>query len=116
MGRITKSKDLVKSHSVELLSLGLFYLNFRDAIKEGDGPRVFTSWKYMLPIFIGTQRKNYAKEALPIMSIESIVRVSKVLGVLDPLLTTFDEEFNVPKPRGRHSIASQEQDRCTLIS
>ena len=24
-----KSKDLVKSHSIELLSLGLFYLNFR---------------------------------------------------------------------------------------
>lgn len=47
-----------------MLSLGPFYLNFRDAIKEGDGERVLISWKYVLPIFICTNRKNYAKEAL----------------------------------------------------
>lgn len=58
------SDDNVKSHSILLVSMGLFYLNFRDAIKEGDGRRVLTMWKYMLPIFISTGRKNYAKETL----------------------------------------------------
>lgn len=36
--------DDVKSHSIQV--------------------RVFTTWKYMLPMFISTGRKNYAKEAL----------------------------------------------------
>ena len=58
----------MKGHSTQLLSLGLFYLNFRDAIKEGDGERVLRSWKHMLPIFICTVRKNYAKEALLLLS------------------------------------------------
>ena len=60
--------DLIQDHSIELLSLGCFYLNFRDAIKEGDGERVLRCWRYMLPIFISTRRKNYAKEALLLIS------------------------------------------------
>ena len=58
------SNDQVKQHTIQLLSLGLFYLNFHDAIKEGDGEWVLRSWRYMLPIFIATGRENYAKEAL----------------------------------------------------
>ena len=60
--------DLIQDHSIELLSLGCYYLNFRDAIKEGDGERVLRCWRYMLPIFISTRRKNYAKEALLLIS------------------------------------------------
>ena len=37
----------------------MFYLYFRDAIKERDGKRVLRCWRYMF----STGRKNYAKEA-----------------------------------------------------
>ncbi len=163
-------KDMVKSHSTHLMSQGLFYLNFRDSIKEGDGRRVLICWKYMLPIFISTQRKNYAKEALlmifkhhfvfsprmsqqllysrfvntsgtvggnipgdlhnehlnrlckeavkglgPNKNVEGITRVSRALGVLEPILSKFDNDCCVPKSSGRHCIASQDKDRCTLV-
>ena len=47
-----------------LLSIGLFYLEFSDAIKEGDGDRVLRCWHYLLPIFKGSCRKNYSVEVL----------------------------------------------------
>lgn len=59
-----KENDAVCTHSVELLSMGLLYLHFRDAIKEGDGDRVLRSWRYFLPMLVKTGRKNYVKEAL----------------------------------------------------
>ena len=59
----TSNDDHVENHSIQLVSLGLFYLNYRDAIREGDGERVLNAWRYMLPMFIATGRKNYAKEA-----------------------------------------------------
>ena len=39
----------------ELFRLGCFYLEFSDAIKEGDGTRlrVIRCWRYLLPIFFG---------------------------------------------------------------
>ena len=46
----------------------MFYLYFRDAIKEGDGKRVLRCWRYMLPMFYSTVRKNYAKAALLFLS------------------------------------------------
>ena len=65
----TKSKNLestdkVKSYDMQLLSLGCFYLEFSDAIREGDGDRVLRCWRYMLPMFINARRKNYAIESL----------------------------------------------------
>ena len=38
-------------------------MNYRDAIKEGDGQRVMTCWKYMMLLFKATNRQNYAIEA-----------------------------------------------------
>ena len=60
----TTSTDAVFEHSRQLLSIGLFYMYFRDAIKEGDGSRVVRCWRYMLPMFYFSSRKNYANEAL----------------------------------------------------
>ena len=47
-----------------VLSLGMFYMEFVDSIKEGDGARVHRCWKYLLPIFKSSKRKNYSIEAL----------------------------------------------------
>ena len=55
--------DRVFQYSVHLLRLGLFYQEFSDAIREGDGNRVLRCWKYMLPIFSASGSRNYVCEA-----------------------------------------------------
>ncbi len=52
----------------EVLSLGLLYLNFKDSVREGDGTRVMVAWKYFMLIFKATKHKNYAMEALTMLT------------------------------------------------
>ena len=52
----------------QLLTLGCFYKEFDDAIKEGDGTRVHRCWKYLLPIFKSSGRKNYSIEVLQMLN------------------------------------------------
>ena len=56
--------DYIYQYAQQLVSLGCFYLEYDDAIKEGDVERVFRCWKYLLPIFVNSGRKNYSIEAL----------------------------------------------------
>jgi len=53
------SKDHVFEYTREVVSLGLLFLDFRDAIKEGDGGCIMLCWKYFLPLFECTSRCNY---------------------------------------------------------
>ena len=163
--------DRVQQYAVELHIIGLFYLEFCDAIKEGDGERVLRCWRYMLPIFHNTGRKNYAKEAFNILYLHdyvlpprlaaqsiwsrfvnvhgcrgrnipadlhnehlnrlckeavrslgsnkkesAIIRVSRALGTISPVLDTFDEENEITTPSGRHRIASATRDRNIIIN
>lgn len=39
-----------------------------DAVREGDGLRVIRCWRFLLPLFKSAKRKNYAKEALNLLS------------------------------------------------
>ena len=64
----TASCGRVYDYTREVFSLGLLYLDFKDAIREGDGNRVMRDWKYFLPIFKATGHKNYALEALTLLS------------------------------------------------
>ncbi len=57
-------KDATLSYSKRILGSGCFYLEYRDAVKEGDGTRVLRCWRYLLPIFYGTGRTNYSCEVL----------------------------------------------------
>ena len=57
------SSDGVYVYCVEMLSLGLFYVLFKDAIKEGNGEEVLRCWKYFVPIFKASGRTNYSIEA-----------------------------------------------------
>ena len=41
-----KGKDHAHEYAKEVLTLGLFFLDYKDAIREGDGARVLRSWKY----------------------------------------------------------------------
>ena len=54
----------VLQYAREVLSLGLLILEFKDA---DDGDRVLLVWKYFLPLFKASGRKNYANEALTLL-------------------------------------------------
>lgn len=60
----SNNNDGVYSYAKNLLTLGCIYLEFRDAIKEGDGLRVLRCYRYMLPMFVSSGKKNYAIESL----------------------------------------------------
>ena len=58
----------VYEYSWEVLSLGLLYLYFKDSVREGDGTRVMVAWKCFMLIFKATKHKNYALEALTMLT------------------------------------------------
>ena len=61
------STDLVHMYSKQLLGLGCFFLEYSDAMQEGDGDRVIRCWRYLLPIFKSSGQKNYSIEALQVV-------------------------------------------------
>ena len=61
-------KDEVHKYACYLLSIGCFYLAYKDAIQEGDGERVLECWHYFVPIFHNAGRRNYANEAFIYLS------------------------------------------------
>ena len=60
--------DNVNAYSYETLSLGLLFMEFKDAIREGDGDRVFLVWKYLFLLFKASGRRNYSLEAFILLS------------------------------------------------
>ena len=56
--------DKVMKYGKELLRLGCFYLEYGDAIKEGDGNRVIRCWRYLL---LASSRTNYSTEAVTLL-------------------------------------------------
>ena len=54
------SLDGVYAYGVEMLSLGLFYMLFKDAINSKE---VLRCWKYFVPIFKASGCTNYSTEA-----------------------------------------------------
>ncbi len=61
-------KGTAYEYTCEVLTLGLVIFDFKYAIREGDGDQVLLLWKYMLILFKATGRKNYAIEALTLLS------------------------------------------------
>uniref|UniRef100_A0A1X7U075 Uncharacterized protein n=1 Tax=Amphimedon queenslandica TaxID=400682 RepID=A0A1X7U075_AMPQE len=46
----TVKPDLTLEYAKELLSLGLLYMEFQDAIREGDEEHVLNCWRYLMLI------------------------------------------------------------------
>ena len=67
-GAKKKAAKTAYEYTREVLSLGLLFLNFKDAVREGDGDRVLLMWKYFMLIFKASGRKNYAAEAFSLLS------------------------------------------------
>ena len=63
----SSSNDHVMEYAKETLSLGLLLLEFKDAVREGDGNRVLRCWKFFFLIFHATQHKNYCLEAFNLL-------------------------------------------------
>ena len=59
LGKSSNENDEVLVYGKELLSLGMLYLDFSDAIKEGDGT-LLRCWKYLLLVFQATNKNKYA--------------------------------------------------------
>ena len=58
-----KKVNHVMAYAKEVLSLGSLYMEFCDAIREGDGLRILRSWRYMLLVFKVTRKNKYAVQA-----------------------------------------------------
>ena len=58
----------VYHYTCQVITMGLLYFNFKDAVGEGDGDRVLRVWKYLLLIWMATGHKNYAIEAFVLLS------------------------------------------------
>jgi len=55
--------DEVLNNGSAVLNDGLLLLEFKDSIKEGDGPRILHYWKAFLLYFKFASHHNYAKQA-----------------------------------------------------
>ena len=60
------SSDGIFVYASSILTLGLLWMVFYDAVKEGDGEKILMYWKFLLVVFRKTGRKNYSIEALQI--------------------------------------------------
>ena len=49
-----ESNDKVQHYAKGVLTLGLIYTEFSDAIREGDGEQVLQCWKFLMLIFKAT--------------------------------------------------------------
>ena len=63
----SSSTDMAHLYATQVMSLGCLYMEFRDAIKEGDGLCILRCYRYLLPIFKSSGRKNYAIETLTLL-------------------------------------------------
>ena len=63
----TASPDGVQAYAKEVLTLGLVWWGFHDAIREGDGECVITYWKFLLLLFKGDGCRNYSLEAAKLL-------------------------------------------------
>ena len=162
--------DKKLEYSKLVISLGLLYFEFCDAIKEGDGIRVLRCWRYMLLLFKCTDRVNYSIEAftmlaqyhflfsqcqahqllwsrfinvhgLPSHNIpcdlfmehlnrvckdavrglganktpQALVKIGRVVGILDNVMINFDEDNMVKQQSGRHEVANFRKDMITVV-
>ena len=63
----SSSDEQVLKYAQQILSLGCFYLELCDAVKEGDDERVLRCWIYLLLIFLASGRTNYSREVLSML-------------------------------------------------
>ncbi len=63
-----KSDDAVYSLHRTILHTAFLYIDLRNAIRWEDGAHIIRHWKLWLPRFVGTGCKNYATEAVNLIT------------------------------------------------
>ena len=76
--RVSQAVQIAHSYACAVLCDGLLLLELRDAIHQGDGPRILRCWKFMLLYF---KRHNHHKYAL-----EAFRLLAALNGVVSPLV------------------------------
>ena len=66
--KVPTSCDHVLEYAKETLTMGLMLLEFKDAVREGDGERVIRCWKFLMLFFRASGHTNYTLEALNLLS------------------------------------------------
>ena len=61
--QVMSDGDGVYNYACEVMTLGLLWNCYHDAIREGDGDRIMLIWKFLLLVFKASRRKNYSVEA-----------------------------------------------------
>ena len=64
----TAAPDGIFNYASAVLNDGLLLLEFKDAIHEGDGPRIVRCWKVLLMYFHYAKHKNYRLEAFHLLA------------------------------------------------
>ena len=64
----TPPKGTDYSYALDVMRLGLLWHGFHDAVQEGDGDRIIRYWRFLMPVFKHTGRRNYALEAFKLLS------------------------------------------------
>ena len=62
-----ESIDHKFEYTKEVITLGLFYIEFANSIKEGDGNRIIRCWRYFLLVFKSARRDKYPVEAFNLL-------------------------------------------------
>ena len=60
--------DDMSNYSSKLLTMGLLAWNFEDAIREGDGGRIISMWKFLLLFFKQSGKTKYSIEAAKLLA------------------------------------------------
>ena len=64
----TAAPDGICNYASAVLNDGLLLLEFKDAMREGEGPRILCCWKVLLLYFHYTKHKNYRLEAFHLLA------------------------------------------------
>lgn len=89
--------DGVFNYASAVLNDGLLLLEFKDAIREGDGPRILRCWKVMLIYFQYARHSNYVKEAIFLQAAVNATATPHVAGQM-----TWSRTVNTKGGQGRN--------------
>ena len=62
------TKGTSYAYAVNVLTLGMLWHTFHDAVREGDGDRIIRCWRFLLLVFKHSGRKNYSIEAFNLLA------------------------------------------------
>ena len=60
----SETSDQVLNYVCELITLGMLWHHYHDAVCEGDGNRVLLTWKFLLIVFKAAKEPTTAKKLL----------------------------------------------------